>query len=298
MKAYKGFNPDMTCRGFQYEEGKEYTHDGEVKCCEGGFHACEYPLDCFDYYAPADSVYHEVELSGTIDKEEQSDSKVTAQKIKVGARLDIAGMVKAAVDFTFARAKKVKGSSVRKTQGAASSTGNYGAASSTGDQGAASSTGYQGAASSTGYQGAASSTGNYGAASSTGDQGAASSTGTRGAASSTGYQGAASSTGYQGAASSTGDQGAASSTGYRGAASSTGTRGAASAGNPTAIAIAWGRYGKAKGVKGAHIVLAEWGEWNGKEYPLIGAKMAVVDGETIKEDTYYTLKNGELVEVE
>ena len=235
MKAYKGFNPDMTCRGFQYEEGKEYTHDGEVKCCEGGFHACEYPLDCFDYYAPADSVYHEVELSGTIDKEGQSDSKVTAQKIKVGARLDIAGMVKAAVDFTFARAKKVKGSSVRKTQGAASSTG---------------------------YQGAASSTGNYGAASSTG---------------------------YYGAASSTGDYGAASSTGYQGAAS---------AGNPTAIAIAWGRYGKAKGVKGAHIVLAEWGEWNGKEYPLIGAKMAVVDGETIKEDTYYTLKNGELVEVE
>ena len=199
MKAYKGFNPDMTCRGFQYEEDKEYTHDGEVKCCEGGFHACEYPLDCFDYYAPADSVYHEVELSGTIDKEGQSDSKVTAQKIKVGARLDIAGMVKAAVDFTFARAKKVKGSSVRKTQGAASSTGD---------------------------------------------------------------------------------------------------QGAASAGNPTAIAIAWGRYGKAKGVKGAHIVLAEWGEWNGKEYPLIGAKMAVVDGETIKEDTYYTLKNGELVEVE
>lgn len=226
MKAYKGFKKDMTCRGFQYEEGKEYTHGGKVKCCEGGFHACEYPLDCFDYYAPADSVYHEVELSGTIDKEGQSDSKVTAQKIKVGARLDIAGMVKAAVDFTFARAKKVKGSSVRKTQGAASSTGTRGAASSTGDQGAASSTGYQGAASSTGYQGAA------------------------------------------------------------------------SAGNPTAIAIAWGRYGKAKGVKGAHIVLAEWGEWNGKEYPLIGAKMAVVDGETIKEDTYYTLKNGELVEVE
>ncbi len=106
MKGFKGFNKVLTCRGFQYEEGKEYTHDGKVKCCEGGFHACEYPLDCLGYYAPADSVYHEVELGGTIDKEGQDDSKVSAQKIKVGARLSIAGLVKAAVDFTFARAKK------------------------------------------------------------------------------------------------------------------------------------------------------------------------------------------------
>ena len=207
MKAYKGFNKDLKCRDFQYEEGKEYEHDGAVKCCEGGFHACEHPLDCFNYYAPADSVYHEVELGGEIDKEGKEDTKVSAQRIKIGARLNIAGLVKAAVDFTFERAKKVKGSHVRK------------------------------------------------------DQGAASSTGTRGAASSTGYQGAA------------------------------------SAGHPTGIAVAWGREGKAKGVKGAHIVLAEWGKWNGKEYPLINAKMAVVDGEKVKEDTYYTLKNGELVEV-
>ena len=234
MKAYKGFNKDLKCRDFQYEEGKEYEHDGAVKCCEGGFHACEHPLDCFNYYAPADSVYHEVELGGEIDKEGKEDTKVSAQRIKIGARLNIAGLVKAAVDFTFERAKKVKGSHVRKDQGAASSTGTRGAASSTGTRGAASSTG---------------------------DYGAASSTGTRGAASSTGYQGAA------------------------------------SAGHPTGIAVAWGREGKAKGVKGAHIVLAEWGKWNGKEYPLINAKMAVVDGEKVKEDTYYTLKNGELVEV-
>ena len=226
MKAYKGFNPDMTCRGFQYKEGEEYTHDGEVKCCNSGFHACEYPLDCLGYYAPANGVYHEVEVGGKIDKEGRDDSKVSAQKIKVGARLSIAGLVKAAIDFTFARAKRVEGSTAEIDQGAASSTGDCGAASSTGDYGAA------------------------------------------------------------------------SSTGYRGAASSTGDCGAASVGNPTAIAVAWGRYGKAKGVKGAHIVLAEWGEWNGKEYPFIGATMVQVDGKKIKEDTYYTLKNGEFVEVE
>ncbi len=129
MKAYKGFNPDMTCRGFQYKEGEEYKHDGEVKCCNSGFHACEYPLDCLGYYAPANGVYHEVEVGGKIDKEGRDDSKVSAQKIKVGARLSIAGLVKAAIDFTFARAKKVEGSTAEIDHGAASSTGYQGAAS-------------------------------------------------------------------------------------------------------------------------------------------------------------------------
>lgn len=85
MKAYKGFDKNLQCREFQYEEGKEYEHEGNVKCCEEGFHACEYPLDCFDYYAPADSVYHEVELGGAIDTEGRDDTKVSAQKIKIGA---------------------------------------------------------------------------------------------------------------------------------------------------------------------------------------------------------------------
>ena len=60
MKTYKGFNKDMTCRGFQYEEGKEYTVDGKISACNNGYHACEDPIDCFRYYAPASSVYHEV----------------------------------------------------------------------------------------------------------------------------------------------------------------------------------------------------------------------------------------------
>ena len=57
MKAFKGFNKDLTCRGFQYEEGKEF-HTEKAECCEEGFHACEYPLDCFNYYNPAQSVFH------------------------------------------------------------------------------------------------------------------------------------------------------------------------------------------------------------------------------------------------
>lgn len=74
IKTYKGFNKDMTCRGFQYEEGKEYETD-KAEVCETGFHACEYPLDCFSYYSPNVSVYHEVEQDGEISRSD-GDTKV------------------------------------------------------------------------------------------------------------------------------------------------------------------------------------------------------------------------------
>ena len=100
MKAYKGFTKEMKCRDFQYEEGGEYEQCGEIKCCENGFHACESPLDCFSYYSPADSVYHEVELDGKISKEENGeDTKVAASKIKIGAKINIADIVKAQFDY-------------------------------------------------------------------------------------------------------------------------------------------------------------------------------------------------------
>lgn len=125
MKAFKGFNKDLTCRGFQYEEGKEF-HTEKAECCEEGFHACEYPLDCFGYYNPAESVFHEVELSGDMDRE-NSDTKVCATDIKIGARISIAGLVKAAIDFTMSRVNKEAKS--YEEHGASSATGNYGASS-------------------------------------------------------------------------------------------------------------------------------------------------------------------------
>ena len=95
---YKGFNKDMTCKGFQYEEGKEY-HEEEAIICRKGFHACEYPLDCFNHYNPAESVFHEVELGGDA-RGDKDDTQKCSKSIKVGARLDIAGIVKAAINYT------------------------------------------------------------------------------------------------------------------------------------------------------------------------------------------------------
>ena len=134
IKTYKGFNKNMTYRGFQYEEGKEYEEE-IVEVCDHGFHACEYPLDCLNYYYPNESVYHEVEQSGEIQKH-NDDTKVASTKIKIGAEISIAGLVKAAIEYTVKRVKKDAESDEK--HGASSATGDYGASSATGDYGASS----------------------------------------------------------------------------------------------------------------------------------------------------------------
>ncbi|MFR2143381.1 MAG: hypothetical protein ACLS5L_14435, partial [Faecalimonas sp.] len=155
IKAYKGFNKDMTCRDFRYEEGKEYEEE-RAEACNCGFHACEHPLDCLGYYDPAHSVYHVVEQSGEISKR-SDDTKVASTKIKIGARVSIAGLVQAAIEYTKERVKPE-----------AEANENKGASSATGDYGASSATGYKGASSATGDYGASSATGDYGASSATG----------------------------------------------------------------------------------------------------------------------------------
>lgn len=97
IKAYKAFDKDLSCRGFKYEVGKEYEETGYIKACKKGFHACPYPLDVFGYYAPAGARFCEVEQSGKIDDSESN--KVCSSKIRIGAELDIRGLVKAAVSY-------------------------------------------------------------------------------------------------------------------------------------------------------------------------------------------------------
>ena len=280
IKSYKGFNRDLTCRGKQYEVGKEYEED-RAQSCECGMHACEYPLDCFSYYDPAHSVYYEVEQSGDLSRR-GDDSKVASTKMKIGAEINIAGMVKASINYIRERIKEEKGSD--DDYGASLATGDYGASSATGYCGASSATGDYGASSATGYKGASLATGDYGASSATGDYGASSATG------------------YKGASLATGDYGASSATGNCGASSATGYKGASSAKDPESIAIAWGYKGRVSGVKGSFLVLADWeGDeseyWKPYTWKLKGAKMVRVDGEHIKENTWYTMRNGKIVEV-
>lgn len=103
MIVYKGTDKDMKCRGFQFDLGKEYVEE-EAKLCDKGFHGCEYPLDVFAHYAPADSRFFVADLDGVTD-EEKGDSKRAGTKIKLRAEIGIAGIVKAAVEYIKERAE-------------------------------------------------------------------------------------------------------------------------------------------------------------------------------------------------
>ena len=122
-------------------------------------------------------------------------------------------------------------------------------------------------------------------------------TGARSAATNTGYQSAATNTGDYSAATNTGYQSAATNTGARSAATNTGYQSAATVSGKDSVAIATGFESKARGAIGCAIIVAERGPWNGKTYPLLAICSAIVDGEKIKADTWYTAKNGNLVEV-
>ena len=237
IKAYKAFDKDLSCRGFKYKVGKEYEETGDIKACEKGFHACPYPLDVFGYYAPAGSRFCEVEQSGKIDDSESD--KVCSSKIRIGAELDIRGLVKAAVSYVKERCTNeynaepgkpamtgYRGVATAGDRGAATA-GNCGVATA-GDRGAATA-GYRGVAmagncgaATAGDRGAA--TAGDGGAATAGDCGAATA-GYRGAATA-GYRGVAMA--GDGGAATAGDGGAAMA-GYRGVATA-GDRGAATAG--------------------------------------------------------------------
>ena len=97
--SYKGFDSSLRCRGFQYEVGKDYEQEGNIKCCENGFHACEFPYDVFSYYAPGEnSRYCIVTQSGEMDKNE-GDSKVASSKIHIETEIGLDGIIKAGVKF-------------------------------------------------------------------------------------------------------------------------------------------------------------------------------------------------------
>ena len=334
IKAYKGFDKNMQCRGFQFAEGETY-HEDTAKLCESGFHACEMPLDTLTYYAPGEgSIYREVTLDEVSD-ERSDDSKRCAKTITIGKELGIGGLVEAQIKFV--KESSSLRSETARAQGAAQATGNQGAAQATGDRGAALATGNQGAALETGNQGAAQATGDRGAALATGYKGAAQATGDRGAALATGNQGAALATGNQGAAQATGDRGAALATGYKGAAQATGDRGAAMATGNQGAALETGNQGAAQatgdrgaalatGYKGAAQATGYKGaaQATGKasvaagcgfgcsvmgalgcaifavertlEGTIISVASAIVDGEKIKPDTWYTCIGGKFIE--
>ena len=222
MKAYKGFKKDMTCRGFQFEEGKAYHADTAV-LCHCGFHACLDPLDCLRYYDPCDSVYHEVEIDN-VSEQREDDTKVVAKDIKIGSRISIKDIVKESIDFTF--------SNVQKENNTDCASGHYSRQAASGDSSRQAASGHSSRQAASGYSSRQAASGDYSSQETTGKN---------------------------------------------------------------CVMMSAGNEGQAKGKIGSWIVLTEWKSCGNESIPTVVAKR--IDGTEVKEDTWYTLKNGEFVEV-
>ena len=249
ITSYKGFNKDMQCRGFQYEVGKEYDMDGEIKCCNRGFHACKSPMEVWGYYDMLNSRYAEVEQSGKIEKEENS-TKVCSSHIKIKAELKLADIINIGVEWLkdITSPFKVKADGVlndnedrRKQIG------------SSGDSAKIGSSGYSTKIGSSGDSAQIGSSGDYAQIGSSG------------------YSAQIGSSGYSAQIDSTGED---------------------------SVIMCAGNSSRAKAKVGSWITLAEW-KWSyeKKRNVPVCVKTEYVDGENIKADTWYQLKNRKFVEV-
>ena len=274
MKGYKGFDKDLKCRGMQYEVGKEYEHEGEVRLCESGFHFCENPHDIFRYYPPGEGNRFAIVEADGVSSKSDGDSKRAAKKLEIKSEISVFEICKIAVEVFFENfgfSKKIESVDAKKA-------GNRGVARA-GAYGVAS-VGIGGAARAGDY--GAARAGDYGAARA-GDKGVASAG--DGGAASAGIYGAAMAGAYGvasvgiGGAARAGDYGAAVSN--DGGCSSVGTEGVAVVMN-----------GRAKGKKGAILI------FRFRDGESISFRTALVDGEKIKEDTWYCLDedNNNIVE--
>ena len=231
ITSYKAFDKNMQCRNFQYEVGKEYEMDGEIKCCNRGFHACKSPMEVWDYYDILNSRYAEVEQSGKIDEEENS-TKVCSSHIKIKAELKLADIIKVGVEWL----KDITSPSKVNSDGALNDNGDR-----------------------------------KKQIGSSGDSAQIGSSGDYAKIGSSGYSAQIGSSGYSAKIESTGED---------------------------SVIMCAGNSSIAKAKVGSWITLAEW-KWSYEKNHNVPVcvKTEYVDGDNIKADTWYQLKNGEFVEV-
>ena len=290
MKAYKGFDKDLKCRGFQYEIGKEYEEKA-ASLCNRGFHACEHPLDCFRYYPPADSRFCVVDIDDNGERH-RDDTKVCGKKIKIGAEIDIKGLIHAAFEYVKERCTNGKNGADK-----ACVTGGNSSALTGGDCSAL--TGGDSSALTGGYRSAL--TGGNRSALTGGDRSALTGgnrsalTGGDRSALTGGYRSALTG-GYRSAL--TGGNSSALTGGYSSALTG-GNRSALTGGDCSALtggnrSVVYGGEGaRVRAGKGSVLALQYW-----KDFEFKCIKFKEVDGKKIKENTWYKLDSlGRFVEV-
>ena len=326
ITAYKGFEKDMKCRGFQYEVGKEYEQD-DASVCNYGFHACENPLDVLDYYSDIDGKYCIVESSGKIDKDEDG-KKFASSRIKIVAEIGFVGLFKAGIEWlkevtSPERIKETKETSSGDSAQIGSSgdyakigsSGYYAQIGSSGDYAKIGSSGYYAQIGSSGDSAQIGSSGDSAKIGSSGDYAQIGSSGNYAQIGSSGDYAQIGSSGYSAKIGSSGNYAQIGSSddyaqigssgnyaqiGSSGDSAQIGSSGYSakidSTGEDSVICCA-GNNSKAKAKIGSWITLSEWVySEDKKKYIPKCVKSEYVDGERIKADTWYKLIDGEFVE--
>ena len=316
--AYKGFDKDFKCRDFLYEVGKTYEMNGNIKCCNRGFHACESPMEVFDHYDMLTSRFAEVEQSGEIDKENNS-TKICSSRIKIKAELKLADIINLGVEWLkeITMPSKIKannssndgyyaqiGSSGDSAQ--IGSSGYYAQIGSSGDSAKIGSSGDSAKIGSSGYYAQIGSSGYYAQIGSSGDSaqigssGDCAQIGSSGDSAKIGSSGDCAKIGSSGDSAKIGSSGDCAQIGSSGDSAQIGSSGyyaqIDSSGRNSVVMCA-GFDSKAKAAIGSWITLAEW-KRIGDVWKPICVKTEQVDGSRIKADTYYKLINGKFEEVE
>ena len=301
MKSYKGFDKKLKCRDFQYEIGKEYEMDGEIKVCSRGFHACESPFDVFDHYTMIDSRFCEVEQDGNISKEDRG-TKICSSKIKIKAELKLADMINLGVEWL----KEITSPEKIKTSIKDNSSGNGAQIGSSGYDAQIGSSGNDAQIGSSGYDAQIGSSGNDAQIGSSGNGAQIGSSGNGAKIGSSGYGAKIGSSGYGAQIGSSGNDAQIGSSGNGAKIGSSGNYAQiGSSGNYAKIdstgegcvIMCAGIDSVAKASKGSWITLSEWSYSDKKKrYIPVCVKTEFVDGEKIKADTYYSLKGGVFVE--
>ena len=298
VTAYKGFNKDLTCRGFQYEIGKEYE-EKEVSVCESGFHACENPFDVLDYYGDVlDNRFCKVEQSGTIKKD---DKKQASSKIKVVAEIGFTGLFKAGIEWI----EEVTNPThiIEETRGKndkdkIGSSGDYAQIGSSGDYAQIGSSGDSAQIGSSGCYAKIGSSGDYAQIGSSGDYAKIGSSGDYAQIGSSGDSVQIGSSGDSAQIGSSGDSVQIGSSGDYAKIGSSGESAKIDSTGEDSVICCAGNNSIVKAKKGSWVTLSEWKYSKEKERNVpICVKTEFVDGERIKTDTWYKLENGEFVEV-
>ena len=284
MKGYKAFDKGLICKGKQYQENTVFEEEKAV-ICDSGMHFCESPFDVWDYYDMTECEFTEVEALAEVKTDDTR--KYCTTKLKIGAKLTLPQFINAGIEFILEKTKVEAGGKDEEMMSSKTKNAQIG------------SSGYYAKIGSSGDSAKIGSSGNCAKIGSSGDSAKIGSSGNSAKIGSSGNCAQIGSSGYSAKIGSSGYSAKIGSSGDSAKIGSSGNSAKINSEGEYSVICCAGHGGKVKAKKGSWITLSEW-EFNsdiGRYIPLC-VKTEFVDGEKIKADTYYILKDGEFKEYE